>query len=878
MRLFNSLLVAMACAAVRVGAAEQPQMPPVNPCGLGSENLANWVSVGETVSFTNALPDGGAMEGVVRDTAGKVVCRTGAVGRRWSWTPERTGFYTVRFTAVQDGERLPVRLVLNARTWVPEGRRGHFELLGSFPREEFGIAVSPCPPRPPKDAPDKFGFNVEIRKGNPRIDEGVQVARLVGMNAFLRLHHWGWNEIERRPGVYDWAPSDDAIRYLRDNGYDYDRLLINVFGTPDWLSTASPEKISSLWYQRPEFFAPREMAPVRSFYRSFCEHYRGIRHVEVWNEPHLPGYSVFWQDSTPEQFVDLLKHAYEGIKAADPTIEVVMGGIGMRYLPFYERAVPLGLTKWFDTLATHCGYDMRPFQEVERRYGQSPKPQWEDEWHTVLYNCSNPNPPSEEECAFRMLMNFACLLTADKTRITGFGSYCYGKTPESAHVYAGRKGIHQVSGLFRHDPMVEPRFAAFALRTATDLFAGDVRSLGAWRYGEDGRYYAIAQTSGRGDIAFVWTPQERTKQGVVPTAFREAAKDGRLLDWEGHETSFDAFAPRKMYYIVKPNLAALRSGVPADSIGFVTYNFKGYGKDPRATSGYGSAAQPTVFGTGGASFLPELDEEGLRLRLVLPAGESPVSLDFAIDAAGRGQLEDVLEFRVDPDGTIVKPRTPQLMGDIPSDYSPANVKLTRSRAEVKDGIWTISVWRGDLYPMAYSVGQKLAMSLILKTDRGAHVWGGGLGRLVEPGRFGLLLPSGGGKVLATTEAIDPHRPFGDAELVRTEAGGIRVRATSDLRGAGISLPVAYLPGSRIAYRGKIRGTVKHVGVGCWCSFGPGAGTERRNGPQIAVSDAWTDFSGTIEVPAQSASGTLNVFSWRKPDACWEIKDFELVND
>ena len=36
---------------------------------------------------------------------------------------------------------------------------------------------------------------------------------------------------------------------------------------------------------------------------------------------------------------------------------------------------------------------------VERRYGVPQKPYGEGEWHTVLYNCSTPEIPSEELCA-----------------------------------------------------------------------------------------------------------------------------------------------------------------------------------------------------------------------------------------------------------------------------------------------------------------------------------------------------------------------------------------------------------------------------------------------------------------------------------------------
>ena len=884
----RSIALAVFCALqglvlqAQSGLAERPNgRDPLNPCGLGSTVFANWIAIGETIAFTNALPDGGAMEGVVRDAAGHIVYRSLADGNCWSWKPDRTGFYKVRFMAVQEGVRRPVSLVLRVQEWERIGSKRHLKHMGDFPRDEFAIAVSPAPPREPKDAPPKFGYNVRAHLGSrPVSDLQVQheIVRLLGMNANLRLHYFRWDEIERTEGVCNWTEPDRSIRYWLDHGYTYDQLLVNVFGTPDWLSTAPTNRMAG-WYSRPALYAPREMKPVQRFFKVFCERYRGLRNLEVWNEPHLPGYSVFWQDSSPEQFVDLLTHACRGVREADPSINVVMGGIGMRYLPFYERIVPLGAVDAFDTLATHGGYDMRPFRAVERRHGVASKPYWEDEWHVSLYNCADPNQPDEEESAFRMLSNLANLLHTEPTRIFGFGGLCGTHVPETAKLFARCGGIQQVCGLFRDQPITEPRFVAFALRTATDLFAGDICALGAWRFGEDGRYFAVAQSSDRGPVAFVWTPQARTARGSVPAAFVSAAKTGCLLDWEGNKTTFEAFEPRRMYYLINPDLNALRTGVPTEAFGHTFSTVTGYSLGARMRAGYGLFARPTAFGSSDAAFLPRLHPDGLRLSVSLPKGETPVSLGFVADAEGRGELEDVLEFRITPDGAVVKLRTPQLRGDIPSDYSPANVKLTHSTAVLKNGVWTVDIWRGDLFPFAYSDAGALPFSLVLQTDRGRHTWGGGWTQFIEPSQFGLLVPSGGARVLATAASVNVDKPFGDAEIGRTSDGVVQVRATGGDRAAGFALPLDYIPGSRLMYRGKLRGKVSSgVEVACWCSFGKDIPAERRDGKRLCGSDDWMPFSGSIDMPPQSKTGVLRFFSWRKPEAVWEVRDLEIVNE
>jgi len=853
-----------------------------NPAKLGSPVFANWYVLGETVVFTNGLPMGTTVEGVVCDTSGAERHRSAAKDGVWTWKPDERGFYTVRFeTIAADGTRTPVTMLHRARNWNFTVKPHRLEVLGEYTRDRFAVAVSPSPARAPAEAPPKFGFNVSAHDAKPDV-HAVQFAivRLLGMSSFVRYHYFRWDAIEpAERGVRDWSRVDASFADAAKAGYGLDRILVNIYGTPEWLSTG-PEVVEAGWHNRRALYPPKDMEPLRDFTKAFCERYPGIRYFEIWNEPHLDGFSVFWKKGTPKQFVDLLKAGYEGVKAADPSIVVVMGGIGMRYLPFYEEFVRLGGVKWYDMMDTHCGYDMRPFRATETRYGAESKPYWEGEWHTVLYNCSNPEPPSEEECAFKMLVNFADLIHTVPGRVTGFGLMCGDKTPETAKWYAKVGGIQQVSGLFRSAPMLEPRFAAYALRCATDLFAGDVKSLGAWRYGDDGSYRAALFSSAAGKVAFVWNGNERIKPGYLPPELLKAAKGARMLDWEGRPVLTESFRPRRMYYILEPDAEALAKGDPLEILDYSTYNFKGYKDEKLAFGIYGKPESAKIpLGKAGACFRTDLGPDGVELEVFTPGTERPKSVRFAIDAACKGAIQDVLEFLAEPDRPLTKTRTPELNGDIPYDYSPANVPLTRSNSiltrEADGWRWRIKVWRGDLYPFACTKGAKLKLALVVDTADGVMKWGEGLGKIREPYRFGTLVPTGGGRTLATTG--DFTNPFGDSRI-KQENGGFSVEATSGTKAAGSKVDVEVVPGSGITFTMKLRGNVP-VFVAAWASGGKGTKSERVDaGSYSPKADSWQEFSGRIQVPLHANRAGFCIFSWRKPEARWEVKDFKLVND
>lgn len=846
--------------------------------------FANWFTAGEDVVFSAPLPAGGTgVRGVVVDSAGREVFRADAAGDTWRWPHPPIGFYTVRFAWLDaTGAARPCAGAgVRACGHIVEGdviyRDGYVE----FPRAEQNFVVCATAPRAVEDCPPMFGFNVASL--------GVDTAafaqiRLLGMHAFIRYHHFQWDAIERKGrGQYDWTAVDTAFAQARQAGYGFDRILVNTFGTPLWLTSAANTNTADRMHH-PRYHAPRDLAPWHDFVKAFCARYPEMRYLELWNEPHLPGYSIFWQKASPAQFVELLKAGYLGAKEANPRVTVLMGGVGMRYQPFYEEFVKLGGVRWFDQLDTHCGYNMQHFRDTETRHGAEHKPYWEGEWHTVLYNCGDPNPPDEETCAYRMLTNMADLIHEGNRRVTGFGLNCGEHVPETASFYGRKTGIHQVSGLFRSRPFLEPRLAALALRTATDRFRGDIRRRGAWAFGEDGAQRVCAFESDAGCVAFAWNENPKGRVGGWTPEFAAVARGRKILDWEGRETTLAAMGPRRVYFVLEPDLAAAARGVALAHLDYTSYNYKPPRSLDRGSYGVADVAARLPLRPMGekplaADFAAALDASALTLDVRMAKGVAEV-LRVAVDVEGHGLLDDVVEFEVRGDGRIVKPRTPQLKGDIPTEFSPANVPLTRSRlvrAQEKDGErWRASFAMGDLYPFVHAPGRMVRLIVRLEGGAGADPvraqWGDGWGRIKKPELFGSLRPSGGGRVLATQGDI--RRAFGEGEVVPGDVA--RVRATGGRKGAGFTIHVRVEPGSTLRARGRVRGQAT-VLPSVWASAGR-RGAGRINAPRVSAGAEWTDFDVSWDLPPTADVADVVFFTWRDPGAAFEVREFRLVDE
>lgn len=845
---------------------------------------ANWFTWGEDVVFRGELPEGKkGLRVAVRDAEGEEVFRGDISGAEWRWRPPQVGFYTAAFSWLDEaGNAEPVVETYASCAHRTKGKTPIRTKFAEFPRSEQAFCVSPTPARTVDHAPPMFGFNVAPQLSQD-LDEQApfELIQLLGMNAFIRYHWFRWHEIERKGrGKYDWSSVDEALDRARKAGYGLDRILVNAFGTPAWLTTA-PKDLPA--QRRPHLYAPKDMAPFHDFVKAFCTRYPEMKYLELWNEPHLPGYSIFWQKSSPEQFVELLKAGYTGAKEANPEITVLMGGVGMRYLPFYEQFVRLGGVDWYDQMDTHCGYDMRPFRAAERKAGVASKPYWEGEWHTVLYNCSAPEIPSEETCAYRMLTNMADLMHEGNTRVTGFGLCCGDHTPESARFFAGVEGIHQVSGLFRSRPYLEPRLAALALRTATDRFVGTIERRGAWAFAEDGSQRICAFASEAGTMAFAWGANPWMKTGDWAEGFAAVAAGRRILDWTGRPVSLAQMRPMRVYFILDPDLTAAARGVKLDHLDYTAYNFKA----PKSLvrGGYAPLASPAwnVLTNGLAAaalqarFAADLQPEALDLLVQTRGTETAREVTFALDVVGKGRLDDVVEFKATREGTILKPRTPVLMGDIPPEFSPANVPLTKSTVSVQGErnteTWRIHVAMSDLYPFIHARGRALRLVVKVVGATGDVTWGAGWSVLKKPADFGILTPTGRGRVLAEQSAVT--HVFGLAKV--TPGTPARVVATSAEKGSGFTVTAKPVPGSTVRATMKVRGRGR-IEAAAWPRNDRKRGLGRLNAGHIPLAADWKTFEVFWTLPADAVSADFSFFGWRDATLDFEVADFKLINE
>lgn len=176
--------------------------------------------------------------------------------------------------------------------------------------------------------------------------------------------HLFWDRIERAPGVFDFTDSDALISAAAQRGMTVLPVLVS---TPQFYSTRPAGATGDGW-------PPRDAAAITRFATELARRYgaRGtywgcllpgllcrrayhpIMAWQVWNEPDLV---AWWRTGVdPAAYIALLSRAYQGLKAADPAAEVVLGGLSFHSLAqggYLEQLYDRGAAPYFDTLAMH---------------------------------------------------------------------------------------------------------------------------------------------------------------------------------------------------------------------------------------------------------------------------------------------------------------------------------------------------------------------------------------------------------------------------------------------------------------------------------------------------------------------------------------------
>jgi hypothetical protein len=218
----------------------------------------------------------------------------------------------------------------------------------------------------------RFGFNTytTARTIAEQREVGATTSRLFA----------DWSVVEPSPGQWNWQQSDQAYAAMLAGGL---RPLIVAFTAPCW---ARPSTDCS----NPFFTGPPDPAYDQdwiTYVRALAARYPAAIGIEVWNEPNLD--QSFLPHANPVRFTQLLAEAYTGIKAVDPTMPVISGGLllappvtgpitgGEGDTQFLSAMYAAGASKSMDGLAVHI-YPSDYVNGTPARWDPAAMQQWLD--------------------------------------------------------------------------------------------------------------------------------------------------------------------------------------------------------------------------------------------------------------------------------------------------------------------------------------------------------------------------------------------------------------------------------------------------------------------------------------------------------------------
>lgn len=173
-----------------------------------------------------------------------------------------------------------------------------------------------------------------------------------------------WEYIEPERGVYDWEILDNAVRAARRQGV---KILASVVTSPDWAYPHDP----AVTMHGP----PQDTQDYVNFLAALLNRYPGdIQAIEVWNEQNLDREWMTPRGLIAADYVELLRRAYQGIKAVDPNVMVISGalsttgGCSNNGVPcaiddfaYFDAMIDAGMLNYADCIgAHHNGYNLAP--------------------------------------------------------------------------------------------------------------------------------------------------------------------------------------------------------------------------------------------------------------------------------------------------------------------------------------------------------------------------------------------------------------------------------------------------------------------------------------------------------------------------------------
>jgi hypothetical protein len=213
--------------------------------------------------------------------------------------------------------------------------------------------ISPASSAPRKAANSHFAYGIQA---DPKGDTAANIEHLVTLRFDWVKLEMSWKEIEPRRGEYDWAQWDEVIGAYADRVSDVDiNILLTISEAPDWVRPADDDKTVAGF--------PADPAQYAGFVAQVAGRYKGqVQAIEIWQEQNV-FYEVGGQGRVdPAAYTELLKQAYIAIKAVNPEMIVVSGGLvptsapppfAMDDVDYLRQMYASGAQDYFDALGAH---------------------------------------------------------------------------------------------------------------------------------------------------------------------------------------------------------------------------------------------------------------------------------------------------------------------------------------------------------------------------------------------------------------------------------------------------------------------------------------------------------------------------------------------
>ncbi len=173
-----------------------------------------------------------------------------------------------------------------------------------------------------------------------------------------------WEAFEPADNEFDWMQTDIYIPAAAERGI---KVLVSIVTAPDWAREPglTPEQLEAVG-------PPADPNQFAEFITALLERYPNQIHaVEVWNEMNLDREWTSTEGLSAENYVNLLRVAYQAVKNVDPGVIVITGALAPTGLSdgvqayddfvYIDQLIAAGALNYSDCIGAHTnGFNLSP--------------------------------------------------------------------------------------------------------------------------------------------------------------------------------------------------------------------------------------------------------------------------------------------------------------------------------------------------------------------------------------------------------------------------------------------------------------------------------------------------------------------------------------